>query len=298
MLERLPSRGRAHGAAIRVAWLVLGCVFLFPGIHKLHTSGIDWITSDNLRNQMWWKWAQDPSLQPSFRVDRHPWLLHFGAGATVVFELAFLPLVFHPRTRALAVIAALAFHASTEWLMGIRFTVLWVTYGVFVPWEALYRRARGAVPEVSSRIVRSVRAIAIVGGLLLSGIVAAGALGIVNGYPFACFPTFEWIVEDHMPELEIAVVDADGRERVLERDLWRDPGPREWAIEWSVVGAYGGFVPGRAEAFVRGRIAQRPELAAAVAGAREIRLAHVEITIDPDRRGEGVEREELLSLAP
>lgn len=36
-----PTRGRAHGAAIRAAWLVLGCVFFFPGVHKLRTSGLD-----------------------------------------------------------------------------------------------------------------------------------------------------------------------------------------------------------------------------------------------------------------
>lgn len=293
----LPARGEAHGAAIRLAWIVLGCVFLFPGLHKLHTSGLAWITSDNLRNQMWWKWAQNPAMQPSFRVDQHPWLLHAGAAATVGFELAFLPMLWHPRTRALAVAAALVFHACTEYFMGIRFTVLWVTYGVFVPWEAWARRLRpGLAPSAPSASTRSLGPLLVAGAPLVSGIVLAGALGIVNGYPFACFPTFEWMVEDHMPALEIRAERADGTERVLDRALWRDETPREWALEWSVAGAYGDFDAPRLEAFFRSRVAQRPALDAALEGVRAVDFDRVEIRVEPERRGEVVERTPLWRL--
>lgn len=307
----LPTHGRAHGAAIRVAWLVLGCVFFFPGVHKLATSGLAWVTSDNLRNQMWWKWAEDPATQPALRIDRYPTLLHFGAGATIAFELAFPLLVLQRRTRALAVMAALAFHAATEHFMGIRFTVLWVTYGVFVPWESLWRglgRCRGGERRAVAsgeheveleRDRRGLRRLGVVATSLLVGIVAAGALAVVNGYPFACYPTFAWIVPDHMPELEVAVVDgADGPRTVLERDLWRDPhAPREWATEWRVIGCYDAFDPVRLDAYFRARVASRPALAAAVDG-RVVVLSRVEIAIEPERRGEVLSRDRLLSLPP
>lgn len=300
----LPSRGRAHGAAIRLAWLVFGCVFFFPGLHKLLTSGLAWVTSDNLRNQMWWKWAQRPDAQPSFRIDRYPWLVRFGAGATIAFELSFpFLLFFHRRTRALGVIAALSFHAATEYFMGIRFTVLWVTYGVFVPWEALWRRVRphrvgSAPPTTPVEIIRSLRPLALVGTPLLAGIVTAGALAIVDGYPFACFPTFAWIVPDHMPELEVALDRDDGTRVVVDRALWRDEGaPRDWAIEWSVIGCYDGLDPRRLESFFRARVAQRPPLAEAIRGADWVELSHVEVSVDPDRRGEVLTREPLLRLA-
>ena len=42
---------------------------------KLAESGLGWISSDNLRNQMWLKWAQDPATQPAWRIDRYPGLL-------------------------------------------------------------------------------------------------------------------------------------------------------------------------------------------------------------------------------
>ncbi len=328
-----PTRGRAHGAAIRAAWLVLGCVFFFPGVHKLRTSGLDWILSDNLRNQMWWKWAEDPATQPSFRIDRYPTLLHLGAGAAVAFELAFPFLIFGRRTRALGVIAALLFHAATEHFMGIRFTVLWVTYGVFVPWEQLLAWV-SARPETStpparlplpperervgerdcedqesptlprsssappSRDARTLRTLALVVFPLLTGIATAGALALVDAYPFACYPTFAWIVPDHMPALEVATLEPDGTRTVLPRALWRDEHePREWATEWSVIGCYDDFEPARLEAYVRARLATRPAFRRAAAG-RALALGRVEITIDPDRRGEVMARTPLATLDP
>lgn len=308
-----PTRGRAHGAAIRAAWLVLGCVFFFPGVHKLRTSGLDWILSDNLRNQMWWKWAEDPATQPSFRIDRYPTLLHLGAGAAVAFELAFPFLIFGRRTRALGVIAALLFHAATEHFMGIRFTVLWVTYGVFVPWERLLAwvsarpeastapaplrsEADPAAPLSEARALRTITFVAIP---LLTAIATAGALALVDAYPFACYPTFAWIVPDHMPALEAATIDPEGGTRtVLPRALWRDEHePREWATEWSVIGCYDDFEAARLEAYFRARLAARPALAAAARG-RAVELSRVEITIDPDRRGEVLSRRRLLAIDP
>ncbi len=292
----LPTHGRAHGAAIRLAWLFIGCVFFFPGVHKLLSAGLAWVTSDNLRNQIWWKWAQDPATQPSLRIDRYPWVLHALAGATILFELTFLPLVFHRRTRALAVVAALLFHQSTDYFMGVRFTVLWVTYGVFVPWEALWLRFR-SLPKIVSSIERSTIPVASVGGALLAGIVGFGALGITNGYPFACFPTFEWMPADRMPALEIAIERADGSTLVLDRALWRDVSPREWALEWSVAGVYGSFDEARADAFFLSRVEARPALASAIEGAVRVRFARVYVSVDPAHRYEVVSREPLGELA-
>jgi len=94
----LPTKGRAHGAAVRAAWLVIALVFLFPGIHKLHASGLAWAFSDNLRNQMWWKWTQDPALMPSLRIDRYPLLCRSLAALTIIFELTFRAATARPRS--------------------------------------------------------------------------------------------------------------------------------------------------------------------------------------------------------
>jgi hypothetical protein len=136
-----PSRGPAYGLALRFAWLFVGLIYFFPAVHKLRAMGLDWVLSDNLRHQLWWKWAMDPALLPRVRIDRVPWLLHVLAALTLLFELSFVALVFVRRTRLLAVAAALAFHAGTHLLMGIDFSVLYACYTLFLPWSAWLGRA-------------------------------------------------------------------------------------------------------------------------------------------------------------
>lgn len=306
-----PARGRAHGLAVRLAWLVIGCVFLFPGVHKLAESGLAWALSDNLRNQMWWKWAQDPSLLPSFRLDRHPTLTRGLALATIVFELTFLPLVLAPRTRAIAVIAACAFHVGAELFMGIQFSVLWATYPMFVPWQALLDRLRRKAPEPvrsdtptdtlpdstsSARPEReaAIRLLTAVALPLFTGILVAGARGDMQAYPFACYPTFQWMAPDTMPALELTVLDAEGHETVLDRAHFQEPGPRGWAMSWRLAGVYGDFDAGAFEAYWNDLVARTsaPELR----GARRVRAARVHVSLDPDAPSVVTERELLVIL--
>ena len=292
----LPSHGVAHGAAVRAGWVVIGLVFLFPGIHKLAESGLAWALSDNLRNQMWWKWAQDPSLLPAFRIDRYPALCQALAALTIVFELSFLPLVLFPKTRLFAVLAALSFHAGAEYFMGIQFSVLWGCYTMFVPWEALLVRLgwKTAEREASTK-TRSVRPLIAVLGPLMLGIVSFGALGQMQAYPFACYPTFEWIAADHMPAMLVEIEDEDGTREVLDRPLFQEAGPRGWALSWRLIGVYGAFDRGALEAFWRDAASREP-LRSALTEATAIHFARVEISVDPDRHGGVVSRRELSTL--
>jgi hypothetical protein len=291
----LPTEGRAHGAAVRAAWLVIGLVFLFPGIHKLRESGLEWALSDNLRNQMWWKWAQDPALLPSLRIDRYPLLCRTLAAMTIVFELTFLPLVFHPRTRALAVFGALLFHAGSEVFMGIQFSVLWACYPMFIPWQALLLRMgmRSAPPNAEPE--RSLRPLAWAGVPLLLGIVGFGLSGQMQAYPFACYPTFEWIAADDMPAMAIEVEDASGALRPLDRDRFQEAGPRGWALSWRLIGVYGAFDPAALEAWWRDAASREP-LAGELEGVTAVHFYRASISVDPDRGGEVSSRRELVTL--
>lgn len=288
-----PTHGLAHGVALRCAWIVIGLVFLFPGIHKLAESGWDWAFSDNLRNQMWWKWAQDPALLPSFRIDRHPWLCRGLAALTILFELSFLPLVLSRRTRGLAVLTALAFHAGAELFMGIQFSVLWGCYTMFVPWEAVLTRL-GLLPRASRPEPRRSPLPLLAVTPLFAFIVAFGAMGQMQAYPFACYPTFEWIAADHMPAMEITL-ERDGATTVLGRDLYQEAGPRGWALSWRLVGVYGPFDRSALEAWWDDVSAREP-VRAEVAGSI-VHVSRVEISVDPDAHGEVISRRELATLS-
>lgn len=281
---RPPSGGRAHGAALRVAWLLVAAIFFFPGLHKVRASGLDWILSDNLRNQLWWKWAQDPSLLPSLRIDRDPMVLRACAALTVALELAFPVLLLRPATRALAVVCALLFHQATAYFMGIEFGVLYACYVVFVPWEALVRRLRRAGTDAATTSDAGLGRVVGVGVVLLGGVVAAGATGATQAYPFACYPTFQWMPSAEMPALVVELEDPGGSVRVVDRRDWREPGPRGWALEWRLAGIYDRVDRPRIEAYFRD-VARREPLARHLGRARAVRVHRAQLSVDPERRG-------------
>jgi hypothetical protein len=77
LLGRL--RGRPYAAmpaalvyavALQCPRVLLAGVYFFPGFWKLKTSGLDWIFSDNLRNQIYWKWV--PTRRRSAEPSRGP----------------------------------------------------------------------------------------------------------------------------------------------------------------------------------------------------------------------------------
>lgn len=235
--ERL-DRGRslAYGVPIRVAWVLFGMVFFFPGLHKLLTGGAAWVFSDNLRNQMYAKWLQNGGATPMLRIDRHPWLMRLAAGSVVLFELSFGALVLFRRTRYWAVVAAFAFHMATAYFMGLRFSALWLCYVAFIDVSDLLGRTPDDVDE--SRVPRGVVAVAAV---LLAGNLTLGALGVSDGWPFACYPKFDRVlVGTTLPALEVELVREDGSTRVVDvRELNPDGAtPRWWALTWSLIGAH------------------------------------------------------------
>ncbi len=276
------THGPAYGMAIRVAWLVIGLVFLFPGFQKLHHAGLDWVTGDTLRHQLWWKWALDPSLMPRVRIDRMPWLLHVLAGLVVLFELSFVVLVFVKRTRPVAVVSALVFHAGTHLLMGIDFSVLYACYTVFVPWASWFGREGARTTEGTAPVT-------VAGLALIVGVGTAGAMGAMQAYPFACYPTFAHDPGAEMHALVVEVTDADGHTARLDRALYFAPGPRGVALEWRLVGAYGDASPSRLRAWWRDAASREP-LRTRLRDVESVRFFYARRSVDPDRPGMRVVR--------
>src|SRR6185436_772685 len=99
---------------------LLGAVYFFPGLHKLLAQGPAWALSDNLRLQLWWKWAEHGSV-PAFRIDHVPGALQIGGLGVLAFELGFPLLVAFPKTRALAAVAGIAFHSMSQVVFRIPF---------------------------------------------------------------------------------------------------------------------------------------------------------------------------------
>ena len=94
----LAAEGRDYAVPLLAVRLLLGAIYFFPGLRKLRRRAWTWALSDNLRNQLYWKWAEYGSV-PGCARSGVPWLLHLGGLFVLAFELSFVVLVPFRRTR-------------------------------------------------------------------------------------------------------------------------------------------------------------------------------------------------------
>lgn len=228
---RRGARGRrrdpAYELTLAFARALLGVVYFFPGFWKLATSGLAWITSDNVRNQMHWKWAQWGGALPPVRVDRVPGLVEVGAACVVAFELGFFFLALVPRARRPLALGGVVFHQLTEVFFHIRFLSLYACYTCLL--------ASGGRGVRGRWLTRRSAPVAVVGGLLFAAAAAQGARGATQSYPFACYPTFEHRVGPEMPDVRLVALTPGGD--VLLPRVARTQA--EWGMAWQIAGLWG-----------------------------------------------------------
>jgi hypothetical protein len=278
---------------LQCARLLLASAYFFPGVHKLARSGIAWALSDNLRNQLYLKWAEH-GFVPAFRVDAYPGLLCAAALFVLLFELSTPVLFTLPRTRLAGAVAGLAFHVVAQEALRIPFMSLWGCYVVLIDFGPLARRLRrvAPTPPLVEKAPRNVPLI-VTAGTLLAGTAITGVRGQTQAFPFACYPTFEWIAGTELPDLRIMAVLPDGRQVDVPhaRDSNGYRTQREWGTVLSLANAGGVAGPDR-ETRERRLVAYFREATRAeplrdeVAGAVRVRFARVYRSAMPDRQGE------------
>src|SRR5262245_39406670 len=64
---RARDDARSATLALWIARGLLAIVYFFPGYWKLREAGLHWALSDNLQNQMYWKWFQNAWV-PAIRI--------------------------------------------------------------------------------------------------------------------------------------------------------------------------------------------------------------------------------------
>jgi hypothetical protein len=280
--------GPRYGFPIDVACCLLGVIYFFPGFWKLATSGIEWFWSDNLRNQMYWKWFQNGWLPP-VRIDRWPFLCRLGGLAVVAFEVSFVGLVLRRRLRPVAAGLGLVFHLATELFLKIPFFGLWGLYLVLIDgrrvatWAGWKIATTGPDSAPPGRLVRGVAV------LLLVGATVQGARGAVQAWPLGCYPTFAWTVGSEMPDLALEAVQADGRAVEI---LLGPRRPALWALTWQVSGAYG-RAP-RPEALADFWKLVRHDPRVQPQGAVTVRFYRVSRSVIPERWNQPARREALV----
>ncbi len=295
------TEGLAYTRPIWIARGLLAAIYFFPGLHKVMRSGIAWALSDNLRNQMYWKWAQY-GAQPTFRLERPACLLPLMGISVLMFELGFPGFILHRRTRPFAAAAGFVFHIATQILFLIPFASLWIAYVVLIDLRPIARRLRPSLSVLPNKAT----AVSVGGGALfaiavqaalLTGAVVQGVRGQTRSYPFACYPTFEWMAAAEMPDLLVTLRTPDGREVDLPSGA-RGRTQREWAEVWSVAGVTSPITPVRLRAYYTALLQRDPAAQKATEGGEHVQFYRVMRSVLPDDQGRIVRRTLIGELAP
>lgn len=229
-----PPPSRRYGVPLLFARVLLGLVYFFPGLHKLRLSGLAWMTSDNVINQMHAKWLEHGRL-PVLRIDHAPLLCAVGAIGVLLFELSFVFLaIASRRTRWVAMGAGLAFHLSTQVFFFIPFVSLWACYVALLSGREQ--------PEAADR-APAPRAAIVVGTLLCLAVAVQGLRAQTEAWPFACYPTFGHVQSAAIPDLVVELALDDGTTRRLTGREEHARSQEDWGRAFRLSGAYGDTPP-------------------------------------------------------
>jgi hypothetical protein len=226
-----PAPGPRYGMPIGFSMLLMGVIYLFPGLWKICRSGLDWAWSDSPKMMLQREWRMYGDWLPAFRFDRYPLLYRGGSLAALLFELAFVWMLLGRRTRIVAAALGAGFHLATYATLNIEFETLRNCYVLFIDWGGLLKRLTGGPSSDSTSVVETPRpfaASAIAGTLLLAGNVWAGAMRMTDGWPFACYPQFDGLSEPYYRSLKIVVTLRDGSGREIAPDEYRDVFGNRW----------------------------------------------------------------------
>lgn len=216
-------------------WALMGIIYFFPGFWKLWASGLDWMFTDNVRNQMYYKWLQIDHWRPFLRIDLVPALYKSSGLFVVLFELLFLPLLFNRATRKWAIIGGLLFHLGTWFFMNIFFVILVLSYVSFIPWHRL-KWFRPQPPDEKTLTISKNRALNLMGCSLIAGLILFG-FGKWNSWPLTVYPTFDSCINETYEQFSYYVVQKNGELKPLEKTVLTDKyqGERYWQMEQLII---------------------------------------------------------------
>jgi hypothetical protein len=233
MRKRSQLRPLASHRATFTLWgarLLLGCVYLFPGIAKLRVSGLEWAFGDNLVNQMRLKWFMADAV-PWPRIDLWPGLLHASGVCVLLFEVGFILLIWSRWGRRVAVATGLLFHWAMAHFLYVHFVGLWGCYVVF--WDG----PSAPVAPASEHQARTWWPLLVTAALAIPTVVQ-GVRGQTQSWPFACFPDFARAPAAHITDIALDVQLTDGTWRTLRPP--RKRAPQAWGTIWRMLGLYSG----------------------------------------------------------
>ena len=232
---------RSYSLPFLLIWTLIGLIYFFPGFWKMWSNGLDWALTDNVRNQMYYKWFQlndSVAWTPFFRIDQYPILFKSSGIYTIIFELSFIPLLLNKATRKLAIALGIGFHLGTLLFMNIFFIVLVWSYLSFVNWSEIrwFNRRDTSNYQLSSN--GGFGLVKWIGITLIYSSIIFG-FGKLYSWPFTAYPTFDSLVEEETDHLIFVGTTPNYQEMQLSNaPLFLEySSERYWSMEYSIIQA-------------------------------------------------------------
>jgi hypothetical protein len=152
--SRTPAR--RFGWPVRSALALVAASYFFTGYWKLRTSGLEWVTGDNMR------WILVDVKDTSWRLEGFsltvagsPWFWRPTAAAILAFEITFPVVLFWPRIRPLFAVGAIALHALTRFTLGLDYwSYAAVAVLLLIDWPRVWDRIRARASRDRVRGIR------------------------------------------------------------------------------------------------------------------------------------------------
>jgi hypothetical protein len=141
-------------------------------------------------NQVQLEWVQNYDKIPNIRIDKYPYLLHFGGMLVILFEILYMFFLFVPRFRWFPLIGGLLMHNIIGYFMYISFFYLLQIFYLFYFNFNMFFDNINNITKVEEKISK------------LSFYVGAGIISInfifgmfnVDSYPFSAYPKYSAII--------------------------------------------------------------------------------------------------------
>ncbi|MFN8287342.1 MAG: hypothetical protein U0V74_11335 [Chitinophagales bacterium] len=181
-------------------YLMLGVIYTFSGLRKLWDAGLAWALSDHFVYQIQQEWIEHYFTVPAIRIDHYPLMAEWGGMAIVLFEIAFIFLVFYPWGRWLSFFGGLAFHNIAYYFLYIGFQDLQKVYFSFL--TPLLSRKFKAEPVINEPPNNSAYKW-VLGGLLSCNSLLA--IWGIHSWPFSPYPSYSVLTPgiSHMVKIEV-----------------------------------------------------------------------------------------------
>ena len=136
------------GWPVNAALATVAGAYFFSGLAKLTTSGLNWVTGDNLRYVMYDAARAGRVMFPDvpLLIADHAWLAHLTAAGALAFELTFPIVLIVKRLRPIYAAWAVTLHIGTWLALGLDYW-LWIAVVLLIvvdPSYAMYSTKRSS----------------------------------------------------------------------------------------------------------------------------------------------------------